>query len=530
MKGARAAVADALTGARAENLVERIWAKDPSVWRAAPEQAGAIRDRLGWLTVYDWMASEATALRAFAAEAGSAGFGRAMVLGMGGSSLSAEVCRRVLGIAPGFVDVSVLDTTDPSAIARCERACDPQRTLFIVASKSGTTAESCYLHRYFFDRMRALLGHPPGDHFVAITDPGTPLAQRAAEQGFRKVFLNPPDIGGRYSALSYFGMLPAALMGADLDALLGGAAQMAAACRRSAPLEENPGAALGVTLGALAARGRDKLTLVLPENLAALGTWLEQLVAESTGKEGRGIFPVDGEPIGLPGVYGADRVFVQLGENASAAEALRQLEAAGHPVVRAGAANLGGEFFRWEFAMAVAGAILGVNPFDEPNVRESKENTEQALERFRATGTLGAPAPASIGDLVPFLRQARPGDYVALLAFVDPCAESAAALGRIRRRIRDRYRVATSVAFGPRYLHSTGQMHKGGPSTGLFLFLTADDPIDLPIPGEPFTFGIVKHAQAVGDIEALRRRARRVLHLHLEDLGTGLEAIATALG
>jgi len=523
------AVAGAMARASAQNLVRRIWEKDPGVWHVAPDRAAVVRERLGWLSVADWMASETPALRAFAAEVAASGFTRAVVLGMGGSSLCAEVCENVLGTSAGFLQLSVLDTTDPGMIARCERAWNLQRTLFIVASKSGTTAETRYLHQYFFDRVRALCDGSPGDHFVAITDPATPLAQLAVQQGFRKIFITPPDIGGRYSALSYFGMVPAALIGADLDALLGSAARMAAACRRSVPLEENPGAALGVTLGALATAGRDKLTLVLSENLAAFGAWLEQLLAESTGKDGRGIFPVDGEALGEVEAYGTDRAFVALGDGAGTGPRLAQLEAAGHPVVCLATAGLGGEFFRWEFATAVAGAILGVNPFDEPNVRESKENTQRALERFRATGALGEPAAGSLRDVAPFLRQARERDYVALLAFMDRCPENVAALSRIRAGIRDRCRVATSVGFGPRYLHSTGQLHKGGPSTGLFVFLTCDDVVDLAIPGEPFTFGVVKRAQAIGDLEALRKRGRRVLHLHFDDTRAGLEAMAAAL-
>jgi glucose-6-phosphate isomerase len=535
---------EALERAAREDLARRLWAGDPDLWRPGePAHAAIIRQRLGWLRVATTMQGEIDRLAAFANEVRRAGFRQAVLLGMGGSSLAPEVLRRTFGVAPGYLDLAVLDTTDPATILRTERGLDLPRTLFIVASKSGTTIETTAQFAYFYERLRTLRGRVAGEQFVAITDPGTPLAELARDRGFRAAFLNPPDIGGRYSALSLFGLVPAALLGLDLRGLLERATQMMAACGPEVPAAENPGLALGVTLAVQALAGRDKVTLVLPPPLASFGAWVEQLVAESTGKEGRGILPVDGEPLGMPVVYGRDRVFVALrmagAADAAQAQRLAALEAAGHPVVRLDLADvlaLGGEFFRWAFATAVAGALLGVNPFDEPNVQESKDATKRVLAAA-AEGQLPEPEPALVAEglalygdvaggaldqaLAAFLAQARDGDYLALHAYLPYDPAIAEALQTLRVALRDRLRLATTVGFGPRFLHSTGQLHKGGPNNGLFLQLTADDVEDAAVPGEAYTFGVLKRAQALGDFVALRARGRRIVRIHL-----GADALA----
>ncbi len=350
---------------------------------------------------------------------------------------------------------------------------------------------------------------PDGRHFIAITDPGTPLEATARERGFRRVFLNPPDIGGRYSALSYFGLAPAALAGVDLRRLLDETAEMQQACHACVPTASNPGAWLGAVLGEAAKAGRDKLTLLLPEPVASFGSWVEKLIAESTGKEGRGILPVEGEPLGPPEVYGEDRLFVAIGDHAG----LDVLEAAGHPVVRLPYREpyqLGAEFFRWEFATAVAGHVLGIHPFDQPNVQQAKDATARILE-----GETADEATPPLGEV---LASVQHGDYIAILAYLPRTMAHQASLQAVRTRLRDRYRVATTVGFGPRFLHSTGQLHKGGPPTGVFIQIVGDDPEDLAIPGRPYTFGQLKHAQALGDLASLRGQGRRVARITLEEM------------
>jgi transaldolase / glucose-6-phosphate isomerase len=531
-------------------IIPRIWEKDSTVWHHQPAHHAIIRNSLGWLTVADRMVKRADELAAFADEIQGAGFTNVLLLGMGGSSLCPEVCRDTFGVQPGRPDLHVLDSTDPAMIARLAHGLDPAKTLFLVSSKSGGTPESVYLQKYFYDWVRALRGDAAGAHFVAITDPGTSLERLAKEQRFRRCFLNFKDIGGRYSALSYFGMVPAALIGVDVRRLLASAQQMARLCGPSVlvrddkletplrlPALSNPGAQLGAVLGELAHHGRDKLTLVLSPPIASYGYWVEQLIAESTGKEGRGILPVEGEDLGDPAVYGRDRVFVTLelpGGDGATDAALHKLEGAGHPVVRITvpeALDLGAEFFRWEFATAVAGAVLGIDAFDQPNVQESKDNTKRLIEQYRGSRTLPQAEPQPLAALAPFLRQAREFDYVAVLAYVDRTAANRAALQRLRMQIRDQQRVATTVGFGPRFLHSTGQLHKGGPNNGLFVQITADDPQDVAVPGEPFSFSVLKQAQALGDLESLRTHGRRVIHLHLgDDPETGLEKLAAAAG
>jgi transaldolase/glucose-6-phosphate isomerase len=493
-------VEDRLRSLGDDDVVARIWRKDHTVWRPDPAE---ITNRLGWLDVAPHMRTRVDELRRFATDAVEDGFDTAVLLGMGGSSLAPEVLRETLGVRDGFLDLHVLDTTHPAAIARLDGSLDIARTLFIVSSKSGGTIETLSQFAHFFER-----GGSDGSRFVAITDPGSPLEALANARGFRRIFRNSPDIGGRYSALSLVGLVPAALIGADLDQLLESAEGMASACNASVPDAENPAAWLGAVLGEAALAGRDKLTLLLPDRMASLGGWVEQLIAESTGKEGKGIVPVVNEPVGPPEAYGTDRLFVAYGEPSGLAE----LEAHGHPVVRLAAGDLGAEFFRWEFATAVAGAVLGIQPFDQPNVEEAKRATKEVLE----AGERDNEATDDLGDLLGALGD---HDYVAIQAFVDPTNETADLLERARVAIRDRHTVAVTVGFGPRFLHSTGQLHKGGPDTGVFVqVIDGERDADVSIPGADYTFGQLIDAQALGDVRALRARGRRVARVHIDRL------------
>jgi len=477
-----------------EEVPRRIWARDHTVWKPDPAE---ISDRLGWLTVSEQMTECADELVAFGRQVAGDGFQHVVLLGMGGSSLAAEVIHATFGAAAGFPALHVLDTTDPASIIALEASVDLDRTLFLVASKSGGTIETLSQFAYFHAKVRR------GQQFVAITDSGMKLEALAREHGFRRVFLNRPDIGGRYSALSFFGLVPAALTGAPVHELLDQAAEMACACASCVPASENPGLWLGAVIGEAAGAGRDKLTLALPAAIGSFGTWVEQLIAESTGKEGRGILPVEGEPLGHATVYGDDRLFVSVGDEPG-------LEP-GVCLPFHNAAQLGAEFFRWEFATAVAGAILGINPFDQPNVKEAKDATNRILEAGHV------PDPG-LDDLGALLDKVRPGDYIAITAYIPRNAENEEALRRVRTRLRDRYKVATTVGFGPRFLHSTGQLHKGGPNTGVFVQVVAGDGADLAIPGKPYTFGTLKAAQALGDLESLRAHGRRVARVRLQTL------------
>lgn len=484
------------------DVVARIWRKDHTLWKPDPTE---IADRLGWLRVADVMTERVDELEQFAKKALAGGFTDAVVLGMGGSSLVAEVFGSSFAGQGNGMAVSVLDSTHPATVARVRDSLDLAHTLFIVASKSGTTVESISHFGYFYD----LLGNP--EQFIAITDPGTRLERLARLMKFREVFVNRPDIGGRYSALSLFGLVPAVLAGVDLTALLDDAEEMACASHHCVPCAQNPGAWLGAVMGAGALAGRDKLTLVLPEAVQSLGGWTEQLIAESTGKEGRGILPVVGENLTGPHGYGSDRIFVSLGD----AGGLEALASAGHPVVTIdynGPIDLGGEFFRWEFATAVAGSILSINPFDQPDVASAKEATRQIL----TAGDFPEPAYENPG---PLLESIKPGDYVAILAYLDRTGEAESALQQARLAIRDRYKVATTVGFGPRYLHSTGQLHKGGPNTGVFLQVVDEPPApDLPVPDAGYTFGDLIRAQALGDHRSLGAAGRRVARVSRDAL------------
>jgi transaldolase/glucose-6-phosphate isomerase len=476
------------------DVPRRIWAKDHTLWKPDPTK---ISNRLGWLTVPEQMTDCGDELVDFAGQVAADGFTDVVLMGMGGSSLAPEVIHATFGAATGFPGLHVLDTTDPATILALERSVNLDRTLFVVASKSGTTLETLSQFAYFHAKV------PRGEQFVAITDPGKSLQDLAREHGFRRAFLNPPDIGGRYSALSYFGLVPAALIGAPIHDLLDQATEMACACASCVPAADNPGLQLGAIIGEAARAGRDKLTLVLPTAIETFGTWIEQLIAESTGKECKGILPVEREPFGDSEVYGDDRLFVSIGDDISV-----------EPVVRLKfdkLTQLGAEFFRWEFATAVVAAILGINPFDEPNVQEAKDATSRVL----AAGELPKP---DLDDLDALLGQVQPRDYIAITAYIQRNAENEEALRRVRVRLRDRFKVATTVGFGPRFLHSTGQLHKGGPNTGVFIQVVADDGVDLEIPGKPYSFGTLKAAQALGDLESLRAHGRRVARVELKTL------------
>ncbi len=484
------------------DAIGRLWRKDHTLWKP---DATEISDRLGWLTVADTMLERIPELEEFAKQAWAEGMTHAVVLGMGGSSLVSEVFRNSFSSNDRGMELVVLDSTHPRTVAGVRDSLPLDKTLFLVASKSGTTVESTSHLAYFFD----LVNNP--SQFVAITDPGTLLARLANLMGFRKVFLNPPDIGGRYSALSLFGLVPAALAGVDLLAILDDAEEMACASHHCVPVEQNPGAWLGITQGVAATQGVDKVTIVLPEEIRSLGDWIEQLMAESTGKEGKGIVPVVGEDLAPPDHYGMDRLFISLGDAAG----LDDLAKAGHPVVKidySRPTDLGGEFFRWEFAMAVAGYVLGINPFDQPNVAQAKDATEAILD----SGSFDDPGE---DDLVPLLESIQPGDYVAILAYLDRTDETEQTLQATRLSIRDSYRVATTVGFGPRYLHSTGQLHKGGPNTGVFIQVI-DTALgeEVPIPDAPYSFGDLMKAQALGDYRSLKDEGRRVARVTLDQL------------
>jgi transaldolase/glucose-6-phosphate isomerase len=549
-------VSEALSALDAAHAGERLWQKDATFWKDDPEIGSKIRDRLGWLDVARYVDGKRGELERFAREIQSEGFTHAVLLGMGGSSLCPEVLTTTFGSQPGFPRLIVLDSTDPDMIHAVERQIDLPHTLFIVASKSGTTLETLSHCAYFYEQVRAIR-QEPGRQFIAITDPGTPLEAQAGRMGFRQVFRNPPDIGGRYSALSYFGMVPAAVLGMPIGGTLRPALALMSACGPEQPAAQNPGLWLGAVMGAAAKSGRDKVTIVASPPIASVGLWIEQLIAESTGKEGRGILPVAMEPLGAPDTYGHDRLFAYLrtasGFDPQQDAALEALAAAGHPVVRfdlPSPAHLTGEFFRWEVATAVAGHFLGINPFDEPNVQESKDNTKRILGEFEQSGKLpeltpaltagtmrlfaadataqvveGASTAAQALDAV--VRLGHPGDYIAIMAYIQPTDEHDRLLQLVRERLRERTHLATTLGYGPRFLHSTGQLHKGGPNTGIFVQIVAADQSDAAIPGQPFTFGTLIQAQSLGDYQSLQAHGRRVVRVDLDgDISGGLARLA----
>ncbi len=552
-----------ISRAESEQWVRKIWRKDAALWKSDEENAKIIRNSLGWVTVIEQVSAAAEELAAFSARIRNDGFKHIMLLGMGGSSLCPEVFRRTFGKTPGFPEMHVLDSTDPATVAAFEAKVDLAKTLFIVASKSGSTVEPLMFYKYFFNRVRELKGDKAGENFITITDPGTKMEQYAKDDKFRRIFLNPPDIGGRYSALSFFGAVPAALQGFDFRTLIDRAERAMHACSPVVPAAENPAVRLGAIIGTLAVEGRNKMTLTTDPEIASLGLWIEQLVAESTGKEGKGILPVAGEPLGLPEIYGNDRVFVHIAVGTIDPETdnkLRVLEAAGHPVIRRtlnDTLDLGEEFYLWEMATAVAGKITGINPFDQPNVQESKDHTVNLLEDFRKHNKLtdqslkpearqvlaveghgvkvfctestknklgaGLSVESFIGA---HLKRASVNDYVALCDYIQETDEHEALLQGIRVHLRDALHVATTTGYGPRFLHSTGQLHKGGDDHGVFIQITADDVKDVPLPGEPFGFSVLKQAQALGDFASLATRNRRAIRVNLgEDIGAGLKTL-----
>jgi transaldolase/glucose-6-phosphate isomerase len=545
------AIAVPLDTPTASTIATRIWHRDPDLWKPGDSaHAAIINNRLGWLDVIGAMREQLPALEALATEVREAGWRDCVLLGMGGSSLCPEVLRSSFGSAQGQPALHVLDTTDPLAITRVTGAIDPKATGYIVSSKSGTTLETLS-HLAHFWEVTAAVSDNPGSHFIAVTDPGTPLATIARDRDFLHLFKNPPDIGGRYSALSMFGLVPAAIIGIDSGLLLERAAGMRRNCMAGVPGDLNGGLSLGTVMGALHDQGRDKVTILAPNEIEAYSLWAEQLIAESTGKEGKGIIPIGDEPIGDPAVYSADRLFVALriGDDAEFDRSVDALKAAGHPVIRFDLADkydLAAEFFRWEFATAVAGAHLGIDPFDEPNVQESKDNTKAVLQQYQQSGALPDEAAAitdgalrvygdvsgasAAGALAAHLDTANPGDYVALMAYVTPDYANELALQHLRVAVRDTRRIATTLGFGPRFLHSTGQLHKGGPNTGVYIQITADDGTDVAIPGQPFTFSILKRAQAAGDLQSLRSHGRRVIRVHIAgNLDAGLASLTDAV-
>jgi glucose-6-phosphate isomerase/transaldolase/glucose-6-phosphate isomerase len=531
------AVDEAVRKLHEEEAPRRLWARDAKLWTQDPGRSSDYVEWLGWLTVPEKLLDRASQLQELA-RAGRE-YRDVVLLGMGGSSLCPDVLRHTFGPQEGHPALHVLDTTDPATIAGVRSAIDPARTLFVVASKSGSTQETLSHLAYFWEETTGAVGDGAGGQFAAITDPGTSLEELARERRFRWVFLNPPDIGGRYSALSYFGMVPGALMGVDVAEMLERATEMAHSCDASVDVEKNPGVWLGAVLGALASRGRDKLTLVLSRPVATFGYWVEQLIAESTGKQGRGIVPVEGEPLGEPGVYGSDRLFVyvRMDEDPDH-EGVRALERAGLPVVTLtlrDRLDLGGEFLRWEIATAVAGSILGIDPFDQPNVQESKDNTRRVLAGFEAEGRLpeaeASAASAAGPELARMLRDAADGSYFAIMAYTARNEESERAVAEIRTAVRDRLRLATTAGYGPRFLHSTGQLHKGGPRKGVFLQIVEEDGTDVPIPGQRYGFSVLKQAQALGDLESLRSRGCPVLRVTLgRSPASGWAELAASVG
>ena len=540
----------AVEQARDEEWATRLFDRDVTLWSDDADVGEAIADRLGWLDAPVEFGDRIAALEGFGDGVVQAGFTTAVVAGMGGSSLAPDVLRRTFGTQEGYLELRILDSTDPAAVSAVFDDLDPLKTLVIIASKSGTTVEPNAFLEYFWDRTHAALdkvGHhafeTPGAMIAAITDPGRSLEAIPHHDQFREVFLNPADIGGRYSALTYVGLVPASLIGLDLDALLASAIAMLGACREP-DAARNPGVSLGIAIGTLAKAGRDKLTFLADHEISSFGGWAEQLIAESTGKHGVGIVPVDLEPLGTPDAYGPDRVFVRLsladGTDAGRDALADQLEAAGHPVIRieiADPIDLGGEFVRWEVATAISGAVLGIDPFDQPNVEEAKNLTRDVLAKAgrgeplqTGTAPLTAQDPALADALAARLRQRQPNAYLALQAFIAPSPTRDEAMARIRALLRDRTRNATTAGYGPRFLHSTGQLHKGGAPIGWFLQFTADHPEDRPIPGWPYTFGKLIDAQAAGDFAALDGHGLPIQRVHLgSDPDAGLAALERAL-
>jgi glucose-6-phosphate isomerase len=539
--------------------MQRLWQRDASLWTGDDESRW-----LGWLDITEEQVAHPVELRNLAKEVWSAGFKDVLLLGMGGSTLCPEVLRMTFGKIAGYPDLHVLDSTDPAQVKAFESKIDITRALFIVSSKSGSTLEPNIFKQYFFERTKQAVGaDKAGSHFIAITDPGSKMQQVAEADRFRHIFFGRPSIGGRYSALSNFGMVPAAAIGVDSKKFLDRTQEMVRACGPSAPVEENPGAMLGIILGTAARSGRDKVTIITSPDISDLGAWLEQLLAESTGKAGKGIIPVDREELAAPEVYANDRVFAYIHtEHATDVKQdakVAALEMAGHAVLRISMADiydLGAEFFRWEIATAVAGSIIGINAFNQPDVEASKIATRNLTSEYEKSGSLpvekavvqdggiklftdeknaadlarAAGRDKSLAGYVQaHLSRIGIGDYFAVLGYVQRNAEHEKSLQAIRHAVRDTKHVATCLGFGPRFLHSTGQAYKGGPNSGVFLQITGDDAVDLPVPRQKYTFGVVKAAQARGDFQVLAERGRRALRVHLNDVESGLAALTAAV-
>ena len=501
-----------------QDVLRRIWECDYTVWKPVQTE---ISDRLGWLSVAAKMRGQITSLNAFAEEVRSAGYEKIVVLGMGGSSLGTLALHRLFGSRQGWPDLHVLDTTVPDAVAGMTDALDYSTTLFVVASKSGTTVETRVLYQHFRSLVERKMGTAnAGDSFIAICDGGTPLERIAVEQGFRRIFTNPADIGGRYSAYSYFGLVPVVLMGIDIGALLDEVEAMGSACGIEVAEDSNPGALLGATIAAYAAQGRDKLTVVTTESLEGFALWVEQLLAESTGKEGRGIIPIVDEPRLSPDIFHDDRLFVYLRLDSDKSEEIdayvERIETAGIPTIRLSLSDkyaIGAELFRWQFATAVIGHLLGINPFDQPDVQRAKDNTDRLLAIRKEAAS--KPHITSVGSFEELMAKVEPGNYLAITAFSEPTPQFEKAIASLRERVSQVKGIATTFAYGPRYLHSTGQLHKGGTNSGIFLQLTQIGQTDVGIPGEKFTFGALAAAQAEGDLNALVERGRPVARVAL---------------
>ncbi len=545
---------------QSRGTMQRLWQRDASLWTGSDEA-----NWLGWLDIVDEQLAQHDQLVKVAKEVQSRGFQHVLLLGMGGSSLCPEVLHMTFGGTPQFPTMHVLDSTDPAQVKAFEHQIDISKTLFIVSSKSGSTLEPNIFKQYFFERTKQAVGAVKvGSHFIAITDPGSKMQQVAEADRFLHVFFGRSSIGGRYSALSNFGMVPAAVMGLDTKKFLARAAEMVRACGADATVDENPGAALGIILGTAANAGRDKVTIITSPGISDLGAWLEQLLAESTGKVGKGIIPVDRESLATPEVYGSDRVFVYVrlesGVDAGQEAKVDAIEKAGHPVVRitmADTYDLGAEFFRWEIATAVAGSIIGINAFNQPDVEASKIATRELTSAYEKTGSLPAEKPvvedggiklftdeknaaelakaagsdkSLAGYLKAHLNRIKAGDYFAVLGYIQMNGEHERSLQALRHLVRDKKRVATCLGFGPRFLHSTGQAYKGGPNSGVFLQITCDDSVELPVPAQRYTFGIVQAAQARGDFQVLADRGRRALRVHLgSNLKAGLATLQAAV-
>jgi len=552
----KATMADWQSGGK----MQRLWQRDATLWTGSDES-----NWLGWLDIVDEQVAQQEQLQKVAKEVQQRGFQHVLLLGMGGSSLCPEVLRMTFGRFTHFPTLHVLDSTDPSQVKAFEHQIDIPKTLFIVSSKSGSTLEPNIFKQYFFERTRQAVGvTKAGSHFIAITDPGSKMQQVAEADRFLHIFFGRASIGGRYSALSNFGLVPAAVMGLDTKKFLGHAAEMTRACGAGTTVEQNPGAALGIILGTAAKAGRDKVTIITSPGISDLGAWLEQLLAESTGKIGKGIIPVDRESPVAPDTYGNDRVFVYVrlesAANADQDAKVAAIEKAGHPVVHISMSDiyqLGAEFFRWEIATAVAGAIIGINAFNQPDVEASKIATRNLTSEYEKNDSLPAEKPvvedggiklftdeknaaelakaagsdqSLAGYLKAHLARIKVGDYFAVLGYIQMNDENETSLQSVRHAVRDEKRVATCLGFGPRFLHSTGQAYKGGPNSGVFLQVTCDDSVELPVPGQKYTFGVVKAAQARGDFQVLAERGRRALRVHLKsNLKAGLATLQAAV-